>query len=706
MQNDSTKMDIDPPLKNDKFISKIKCPKCYEIPLFSFKTNEYYKINVDLLCPNNHFFEYSLNEFLNNSNNKYELKCSKCNKDNLNLNEIFYCKNCNKTICSNCILNHFDHLKLSLDKINNYCFIHNENLFEYYCENCKKNLCEKCLNDHNEHKYTIRKLNKNFDDDDRTNNNNDIKILEKSIEEIFDKKEKVINLLKKLIEKINEDYKIYKTNIENQIILNKELFSLYDKGYKNNEICENLKKFSDFILKKEIYNNINNNLDNIYNNFHNLNGFEINIDESDESDDEDSDVIKTFDSYEDIPFNKCPIELKIQENDFPEKISFIRGSLSDSFCLFTSIKNENLIVYYNFINEHSNIIIYNLVTKNKKTIDNFCKTEITGLKHVIRKNKDVLLITTLENILYVYNIAYNKKELEIQVIEDEDEKYSFSYKENNSEKNNESKISEKENNVNNNNINNNNINNNNNNNINIIEKKEENKILMINNNERIYNPNYYKNLIDQECIMVSCYLSGVIKIYNFKGENIKNYELNGFDHLCYYMIYKYRDVDYIIANDWKGIASYNFKNQTLFNIYKRTYGIAAYNCKIIEIFGVTNLIFGFDNSIYFYDFETGKLIKQLILSYFVIIRNVIFWNNDYIIINDEKSNYVFCIDIKKKQFKKKYNISDENNLACFCSLKKMKIGKNEYLYLQYSNQDNLRIMKIPDFDDNEDNFLY
>ena len=705
MQNDNSKMEIDPPLNNDK-ISKIKCPKCYEIPLFIFKTSEHYKINVELLCPNKHLFDYSLNEFLNNSNKKYELKCSNCNKDNLNLNDIFYCKNCNLTICSDCIVNHIDHTKLSLDKINNYCFIHNEKLFDYYCENCKQNLCENCLEAHKEHKYKIRKLNKNFDNDDRLNNNNDIKILEKSIEEIFDKKEKVINLLKKLIEKINEDYKIYKTNIENQIILNKELFSLYDKGYKNNEICENLKKFSDFILKKEIYYNINDNLNNIYNNFHNLNGFEINIDESDESDDEDSDVIKTFDSYEDIPFNKCPIELKIQENDFPEKISFIRGSLSDSFCLFTSIKNENLIVYYNFIDGHSNIVIYNLVTKNKKTIDNFCKTEITGLKHVIRKNKDILLITTLENILYVYNIAYNKKELEIQVIEDEDdEKYSFSYKENNSEKNNESKISEKEKDVNNNNNNNNNINNNNNN-INIIEKKEENKIIMINNNERIYNPNYYKNLIEEECIMVSCYLSGVIKIYNFKGENIKNYELNGFDHLCFYMIYKYRDVDYIIANDWKGIASYNFKNQTLFNIYKRTYGIAAYNCKIIDIFGVTNLIFGFDNSIYFYDFETGKLIKQLILSYFVIIRNVIFWNNDYIIINDEKSNYVFCIDIKKKQFKKKYNISDENNLACFCSLKKMKIGKNEYLYLQYSNQDNLRIMKIPDFDDNEDNFLY
>ena len=703
MQNDISKMDIDPPLNNDK-ISKIKCPKCYEIPLFIFKTSEHYKINVELNCPNNHLFDYSLDEFLNNSNNKYELKCSKCNKDNLNLNEIFYCKDCKTTFCSNCIINdNLEHSKLSLDKINNYCFIHNENLFDYYCENCKQNLCENCLDAHKDHKYKIRKLNKNFDNDDRLNNNNNIKVLEKSIEEIMDKKEKVINLLKKLIEKINEDYKIYKTNIENQIILNKELFSLYDKGYKNNEICENLKKFSDFILKKEIYYNINDNLNNIYNNFHNLNGFEINIDESDESDDEDSDVIKTFDSYEDIPFNKCPIELKIQENDFPEKISFIRGSLSDSFCLFTSIKNENLIVYYNFINEHSNIVIYNLVTKNKKTIDNFCKTEITGLKHVIRKNKDILLITTLENTLYVYNIAYNKKELEIQVVEnDEDEKYSFSYKENNSEKNNESKISEKENDVNNNN--NNNINNNNNN-INIIEKKEENKIIMINNNERIYNPNYYKNLIEEECIMVSCYLSGVIKIYNFKGENIKNYELNGFDHLCFYMIYKYRDVDYIIANDWKGIASYNFKNQTLFNIYKRTYGIAAYNCKIIEIFGVTNLIFGFDNSIYFYDFETGKLIKQLILSYFVIIRNVIFWNNDYIIINDEKSNYVFCIDIKKKQFKKKYNISDENNLACFCSLKKMKIGKNEYLYLQYSNQDNLRIMKIPDFDD-EDNFLY
>ena len=700
MQNDSTKMDIDPPLKNDKFISKIKCPKCYEIPLFSFKTNEYYKINVDLLCPNNHFFEYSLNEFLNNSNKTTELKCSDCNKNNLNLNEIFYCKNCNKTICSNCILNHFDHLKLSLDKINNYCFNHNENLFEYYCENCKKNLCEKCLNDHNEHKYTIRKLNKNFDDDDRTNNNNDILILEKSIKEIFNKKERVINLLKKLINKINEDYKIYKKNIENQIILNKELFSLFDEGFKNNEICENLRKFSDFISKKEIYYNINDNLDNLTECFKNLKGYEeINIDESDESDEED-DVIKTFDSYDDVPFNKCPIDLKIQDDDFPEKISFIRGSLSDSFCLFTSRKNENLIVYYNFIDEYSNIVIYNLVTKNKKIIEKICKTEITGLKHFIRNNKDILLITTLENTLIVYNITYNKQELKIQVIEkeeknnennnnnEEDEKYSFSYKENNSEKNNESKISEK---------------NNNNNNI---EKKEDDNNKKINKKERIYNPNYYKNLINEECIMLSCYLNGVIKIYNFKGENIKNYELNGFDHLCFYMIYKYKDVDYIIANDWKGIASYNFKNQTLFNIYKRTYGIAAYNCKIIDIFGVTNLIFGFDNSIYFYDFETGKLIKQLILSYFVIIRNVIFWNNDYIIINDEKSNYVFCIDIKKKQFKKKYNISDENNLACFCSLKKMKIGKNEYLYLQYSNQDNLRIMKIPDFDDNEDNFLY
>ena len=278
----------------------------------------------------------------------------------------------------------------------------------------------------------------------------------------MDKKEKVINLLKKLIEKINEDYKIYKTNIENQIILNKELFSLYDKGYKNNEICENLKKFSYFISNKETYNNINDNLDNIYNNFHNLNGFEINIDESDESDDEDSDVIKTFDSYEDIPFNKCPIELKIQENDFPEKISFIRGSLSDSFCLFTSRKNENLIVYYNFIYEYSNIVIYNLVTKNKKIIEKICKTEITGLKHFIRNNKDILLITTLENNLIVYNMTYNKQELKIQVIEkeeknnennnnnEEDEKYSFSYKENNSEKNNESKISEKKNNNNNN----------------------------------------------------------------------------------------------------------------------------------------------------------------------------------------------------------------------------------------------------------------
>jgi hypothetical protein len=33
----------------------------------------------------------------------------------------------------------------------------------------------------------------------------------------------------------------------------------------------------------------------------------------------------------------------------------------------------------------------------------------------------------------------------------------------------------------------------------------------------------------------------------------------------------------------------------------------------------------------------------------------------------------------------------------------MKIGKNEYLYLQYSNKSRIRIMKVPDFE--EDNFL-
>ena len=367
-------MEIDIPLKNGKIKSKIKCPRCHEIPLLNFKTSEKYKIFVDLLCPNNHTFETSLEVFLNNPKN-IELKCSNCKANNLNLNELFYCKNCNSTLCSNCIKNHFDHMKLSLDKINNYCFIHNDNLFESYCEKCKQNLCEKCLNGHKEHEFDIKKFNKKFlDDEDRANNKNEIKILEYSIKENYYKKEKIIHLLNKLINKINEEFEIFKTNVEKQIILNKEIFSLYDEGFRNYEIIQTIKNFSDFISKNEIYNNINENFNNLYNNLKNLYDYKkINNNESDD-DDDDSDfdnedknnLIKTVDSYDDYPFNNNPLELKFKKKDFPEEISFIRGSLSDSFCLFTSKKNENLIVYYNYIDEYSDIIMYNLVTKRKK----------------------------------------------------------------------------------------------------------------------------------------------------------------------------------------------------------------------------------------------------------------------------------------------------------------------------------------------------
>ena len=682
MKEENSKMDIDIPLKNGKIKSKIKCPRCHEIPLLNFKTSEKYKIFIDLLCPNNHTFETSLEVFLNNPKN-IELKCSNCKANNLNLNELFYCKNCNSTLCSNCIKNHFDHMKLSLDKINNYCFIHNDNLFESYCEKCKQNLCEKCLNDHKEHEFDIKKFNKKFlDDEDRANNKNEIKILEYSIKENYNKKEKIIHLLNKLINKINEEFEIFKTNVEKQIILNKEIFSLYDEGFRNYEIIQTIKNFSDFISKNEIYNNINENFNNLYNNLKNLYDYKkINNNESDD-DDDDSDfdnedknnLIKTVDNYDDYPFNNNPLELKFKKKDFPEEISFIRGSLSDSFCLFTSKKNENLIVYYNYIDEYSDIILYNLVTKRKKSIEKICKSEITAIKHFIRKNSDILLITTLDNILIVYNLSYNKIIFKIPVIEKKIEKKE-------EKKNNEISLNEnddKENKKNN-------------------DEKED-KLDLINQNERIYNPNYYENLIDQECILVSCYLNGVIKLYNFKRKNIEKYNLKGFNHLCYYMIYEYKNIHYVIISDWNGISSYNFKKQTLFQHYKSNYELAAYNCKIVDIDGVTNLIFGFNDSIFFYNFETGELIKQFVMNLNFFVRNIVLWNNEFIIINDEKSYYVYCIDIIKKQIITKYEIRDDSNFSSFSTIKKMKIGKKEFLFLQFSNQNNLKIMKIPDYE--------
>ena len=114
--------------------------------------------------------------------------------------------------------------------------------------------------------------------------------------------------------------------------------------------------------------------------------------------------------------------------------------------------------------------------------------------------------------------------------------------------------------------------------------------------------------------------------------------------------------------------------------------------------GVTNLIFGFNDSIFFYNFETGELIKQFVMNLYIFVRNIVLWNNEFIIINDEKSQYIYCIDIIKKQILTKYDIRDESLFISFSAMKKMKIGKKEFLFLQYSNQNNLKIMKIPDYE--------
>ena len=263
------------------------CPICKEIAILDEKD---YKLIIKG-CQNKHITKNILfNDFNKFQNIDYSnIICNKCKKNNRNITynkEFFYCDICRINLCPICKLNHDNN-----HKIINYndkefkCGIHNENYISY-CNKCEKNICMSCENEHSEH--SIIYYGKLIIQENKIINR--MKEIRKEID-IFnnDIKEK-INKLNKIIENIEEYYKIIDNIIKNSINnkrRNYQLLITINNIINNNNMINNIKrinnnknKYDDIIdIYNKIYNNYNKNNQNnndILNNKNNENNDENN----------------------------------------------------------------------------------------------------------------------------------------------------------------------------------------------------------------------------------------------------------------------------------------------------------------------------------------------------------------------------------------------------------------------------------------------
>ena len=303
-----TKGDTD--CKNETLETKLfnfNCDKCPLIPAIKLDNK---KINyiVDSFCQNGHkSSKVELLTYLNNGKtfSKNNFNC-KCEKNENNSNNLFYCDECKKLFCDICYPEaHSEHKTISIEKINFFCIEHTKQ-FSSFCKKCQKNICTECEALHKNHKIF------HFDD---------LIIFEDEFEKKIKKSEKIIQRLNEykkqldiykneFLEKIEELHRIYETEIN----LIKDMISQYSK-------CLNNYLFNYQIIK---------NLDNIDN---------FSFDEKYDLKEDDSFVDKTqkfmdiFEGFNDINKNKIRIIKNYKKNETIYSICFLEKNKSLAFGL-------------------------------------------------------------------------------------------------------------------------------------------------------------------------------------------------------------------------------------------------------------------------------------------------------------------------------------------------------------------------------------
>jgi len=288
------------------------CPKCKNFPLITPNINfETKEVSIILKCRCNKYKEepYSIEDYFNQTTQKLKKKmnCTK-NPTHSSYLAVNYCFQCQEFLCSLCRTVHDtlnkDHIisdeAIKIDKI---CDRHlKENEIVSYCNECNMNLCATCLKEHNIHhdiyevrnffpknlidkyfedfkliqvtffKY-INEAKKVFDeklkeakDDDNLEKKvkDDIKVVGKNLNSVYEKNTKLNQDLIKLISYMFENYYNTIESSPNFNIIfelkNLTRFNNCLKQYKYDEnisLLENINNFTEYLNKIFIIKTIN-----------------------------------------------------------------------------------------------------------------------------------------------------------------------------------------------------------------------------------------------------------------------------------------------------------------------------------------------------------------------------------------------------------------------------------------------------------------
>ena len=242
-----------------KISKDIICPKCKEICKYEIKD---YKIKL-YDCKNGYITEninlnkYEMNQIVDISQIKCDI-CKDINKSNTFNNDFYICYQCKMNLCPLCKSIHDKkHSIISYDNKNYKCNKHNEALIQY-CNDCNIDICLSCYNEHKNHNITL------YQDKLIDVNNLRIKMNEfKNVKDILKiNLEEIIKKIKKIIENMDNLYKINNNILDNYENKKRNYISLFNLNY----------------MSKYIENEINNIKDK-YNYGHNLNNL-LNIEDT------------------------------------------------------------------------------------------------------------------------------------------------------------------------------------------------------------------------------------------------------------------------------------------------------------------------------------------------------------------------------------------------------------------------------------------
>lgn len=203
------------------YLTTYRCSECLLIQNIFLKS----KLNIYLICPNNHLKIYRFNEeYVKNMRIDLSLlKCKICK----NNNSVFYCKKCYFTFCQNCKLSHSHEYIINLENIDE------EQQAKYFNECCGTYCCDDCKEKDLENKHSINNIHIN----DIINKKNDC----------LENKDKIINKVKSG----ESNYFIYDENLSQiDILLN--LFDFQLKLYEDIIQMSKIGKYNCILL-----NNIN-----------------------------------------------------------------------------------------------------------------------------------------------------------------------------------------------------------------------------------------------------------------------------------------------------------------------------------------------------------------------------------------------------------------------------------------------------------------